>query len=281
VRSKDCYNPYIIMQSLKNKGKFFSLEKTAHTMKIILPDGNSYKWISPNSGIPKKELFFLRMVKDAVNKLLSEGKIIVPDIDRGEIKYYETPRANFITENCYEFDISGAYWRCAKDFLPSEIFEKGLTVSKITRLAALGLLARSVIKMDYTGKEFIYMDKQVNETANLFFYCSLMVSEIMQNCVQVCDGYLFFWVDAIFTSNKNDLKYIEAVLNNFDMTGKSYFCEKVESNDKAVIVYSSEHKAQKRVFLKKVKNSDFFIESFKNNQNRKHDKNQNAEIPEN
>lgn len=263
-------NPFVLLQYLKKNKIPYKIKKTLYTMEIESKLGIT-KWISNESSVPKNELFFINQLKKACEKI---DYRTYGNINSSDINYFNLPENVFTKKNCYEVDISGAYWHFAKEFLPLEVYNAGLKVSKGTRLAALGSLAKTTSYIDFDGDGFIYRETQTADTRNLFFYCAKKTSEIIHSIFQVCESPVFFWVDAVFVANKKDLDYIYAVLELNGMGGKTFFCEKIVSTDLAVNVYSKQHYKEKepeneyRVFFKQKKNSSYFINKLLN-ENRK------------
>lgn len=253
-------NPYLFMAGLKKQGMKFKIKKTLYTMEIE-SDYGVFSWISPETNIPKNELFFIKVVKEDVKN--NKNKITVPDVTQSEIKYFTFDQRTYNKTNCYEVDISGAYWNIAKLFLSDDVFQRGFKVGKLTRLASLGGLAKTTTQMDWNGSIFTDIHTETEDTRNLFFYCAKQTGEIIDSIRMVCDTALFFWVDAIFVETMQDVNYIYSVLDIHGLTGKTYICESIVSTDTEVTVFSSEHKKNKRVFFKERKNSNFFIGKFK------------------
>jgi len=251
-------NPYLFLEGLKKINEKFTIKKTLYTMEIKCRYGE-FKWISKESNIPKHELFFLKMVKENINR-----EIVLPQINISEIKYFSLPKETFEKNNCFEVDISGAYWNLAKRFLPVAIYERGLTVDKKTRLAALGGLAKTTTEMFFNGNTFENIITTTEDTRNLFFYCAYETGETMDLIRQVLNKPVFFWVDAIFTEDEKDLQYIYHILKMKNLEGKTFFCEKIISNEEKLTVYSNQHKKHKRDFFKERLNSNYFINRFKN-----------------
>lgn len=268
-------DPYTFMKGLKDSNMAFEVKKTLFTMELSCDYGD-FKWISEESELPQKELYFIKMVSDAVAGLPIDA---VDEVETRTIKYFDTRAIYGRFENCYEVDISGAYWAYAKEFLPPDIYERGLTVSKGTRLAALGGLAKTTTTMIFDGQAFTSTHTYTRPTRNFFFYCAKKTGDIVSDVLSLCDCPLFYWVDAVFTGNKNDLAYIHAVLQNNGLGFSQYFCESITADEDKVTVFSKEHydkqvtkartQAQKdnikpyRVFNKERLSSNHFIGKFK------------------
>lgn len=230
-------DPYKLMKGLKDKGMQFTMEKTLFTMNIDC-DYGKFQWISKESEIPQNELYFTSLVSNAVSKLPIN---MLPEVLPTEVKYFDTRNITGSFDNCYEVDITSAYWAFAKEFLPKDVYERGLKVSKKTRLAALGGLAKTTTTMIFDGKTFTDTHLYTKPTRNFFFHCAKKTGDVVGDVLSLCDNPLFYWVDAIFTSNEADLKYIYAVLRNSGLDYKQYFCEHVTANNEKIIVHSDEH----------------------------------------
>jgi len=254
------HNPYLLMEGLKKQGQQFTLKKTLSTLELICVYG-TFKWYDKTNILSKKDLYFPRMLRKSL-----EGFDLstIETVDISDIKYNVLPVKTFVKTNCYEVDISGAYWNIAKCFLPEHIYRRGLSVDKKVRLAALGGLAKTTTTMFFNGREFVNTSHETEKTKNLFFYCAKETGEIMDSIRQVCDTALFFWVDAMFVESERDLDYIISVLRIKNLGCKVYTCEEIISTEDRMIVRSSEHKKFERVFFKERVTSNFFIGKFKN-----------------
>ncbi len=110
------------------------------------------KYYSVNRAITKREIGFIHSVKQYIKKndihktikpLLSEGRY-------SRIQYFKYSKKLKNEDTIFEVDIDKAYWNMAYrlGIINQEIYEKGLTISKVARLATLGSLAK---------KTFVYL----------------------------------------------------------------------------------------------------------------------------
>jgi len=252
--------PYEFMKKLKEQGVKFTLRKSLFTMDIESEYG-VVNWISPESKLPRGELYFIKMVKDAASRI---DLATVEPIDRREIRYFNLDTAVGEWEDCIEIDLNGAYWEFSKWWLPAEIYERGLTVDKRTRLAALGNLAKTTTESYFDGTEY-HEDVEVKTeiTKDLFFSSAKATGDIMSILKYTCTGSIFYWVDALFVKNEVDMLLALSVIASAGLQAKTYRCEKIIATEKQITIFSLAHKKHKRVFLKERLSSNYFIGRFK------------------
>lgn len=198
-------------------------------------------------------------------------------LNLNDFKYFNSKDIEFIdnggnlkknellTEGLYEIDLSAAYWVCAKylNIINEDIYNYANNgkCSKAARLIALGNLAKQPVIMHFNGKEF-EKPQQAQElpTARLFYNCayyaSIKMHELRQ-LVQIVNpkNYLLTWVDAIFFKGDDTKKFLLQNLE-YKQTGyKIYKLDKIKRLDNKILIKSSEHKKELRVFnfQKKVK----------------------------
>ena len=244
----------------------FHIEKTTREIKFFHPftiDKCDTFLDMTNNNLPISELNFIKQVKAYCNTLELHY-----DIDREQIKYIDTIRIyeGLQIENVYEVDLNSAYWNFAykEGIISKDIYEKGLTVSKPTRLAALGALAKNVYKWNFDGKQWHISKPVEGEKANYFFRCCQLTGEIMNELKYVSGSdFIFFWVDAILFK-PSSLHLIEQYLQLNELPYKKHFCEKIKVENGLIKVYSEDWKREKENKGKRVKNPrEFFIK--KNN----------------
>ncbi len=200
-------NDLRIVDLLKKEGVPFKMEATTLTIKIYSERGN-YVYM-PGDRIPKRELYFINKVKRHVEKTLRKDFYF----DRQDISYYHfgNCKPGEVFKNCFEIDINSAYWYLAfkNGFISKEIFEEGCNknkISKKTRLASLGVLAKKTREFNYNGK--IWKPGKVTKsfTEGVFFFVAAEVGNILRRLsLLVGNQFIFFWVDAIFV--KDDASY--------------------------------------------------------------------------
>lgn len=183
-----------LIKTLKENKIPFEIDYTSST-RTIRYNGREYYFY--DNVIPQHELFFLPMVKKQVPEFL-------PAVNRSEIIYTFT---EILKKNkgknfkAYEIDLNKAFWQFAllNKFISPEIFERGLKVSKKTRLASLGACAKRTYHFKFDGKKYFLIKDQEPVTANVFFKVAYDVSKLMQELSIIAGNrFLFFWSDAIF-----------------------------------------------------------------------------------
>lgn len=176
--------------------------------------------ISNNANsFPSEELCFIKQVKSHIikNKLYEKIKPRFKKESNWEKIKYFTYNKNIpmwtqeIITDAYEIDLKSAYWEIAYEdgWISKEIYEKAnnknpktgrLYMSKDTRLAALGSLARRYEDWEFDGKKEIFLGegRDVRTEAIWFSICD-KTSRIMNQARRGAGkDFLFYWVDALF-----------------------------------------------------------------------------------
>jgi len=203
------------IESLKLAHEKFSLKKTNTTTTLTYYNVD-YKE-SKGGGIKKNELFFIQKVFKYVSENVS-GVVV----DRTKISYVKQGNLKNgykYTKDIFEIDLNGAYWNSAykKRYINKEIYLQGLKVSKVTRLVALGNLAKVVNEFTFNGKEYKHEGTIRSEaTEGVFFDCSTECDNIMKMLRIIAnDNFYFYWVDAIIfktEKTKNDIiEYLNSI----------------------------------------------------------------------
>ena len=233
----------------------FEVKKTSMTIKFFTRYGDfEFTTVDENS-LPQSELFFIKKVKDYCENLNLNF-----EVDRSQIKYIHLPRfvAGRRFENFYEIDLSSAYWNFAykEGILSESIYKQGKdgyinsrgefrTISKRTRLASLGALAKLTQHLIFDGEKWHVGKLDESPKANYFFRVAEMTGEVMQQLqILLREGFILFWVDAVFL-DKDYLQIVENYLTEKNLPYKKYFCERAESCDTYLRVYSEQHKKEK------------------------------------
>jgi len=104
--------------------------------------------------------------------------------------------------DCVEIDLKAAYWNTAYQIglLPKDLFEKGNFVSKMSRLAALGSLAKKTTVIEFDGKKEIRRPEICSPlTEHLWdIICKQVGDHMNEVSSSIGDAFMFFWVDAMF-----------------------------------------------------------------------------------
>ena len=141
---------------------------------------NKYKWTDEkNSLLPPFEIWYIGQVKKHVESLNLKF-----DVDRSKIKYIQAAKnMPYKIEDVYELDLNSAYFNCAfnNGIINELLYEKSKIVSKKTRLASLGALAKNTFVIQYTGTRFLPVKIKESKTASCFFKCCMETGELMNS----------------------------------------------------------------------------------------------------
>ena len=227
-------NPMEYIDDLKRSKIPFIMFSTTFT-KTIYVENRTY-FYSANGKLKQRELNLIRIVK-----AYAESQNFKISVDRSKINYIKVN--NFTNgiykKGLYEIDLNAAYWRLAfkYGYITEAIYYKGLNldekgnpvkpifnrygvisnhVSKMSRLIALGNLAKSKTIFKYDGEKYHAPEKEYSTlTENVFFKVSAETDAIMKTLSIIAGkDYLFYWVDAIFVKSKEAMENICDYLTN-------------------------------------------------------------------
>ncbi len=187
-----------------------------------------------------------------VNRLRMGNKVIInnfkADGSSKKIKYFyynKKCRPGMELHDVYEVDLKNAYWDTAfkMGLFDQDIYNKGLQVSKKSRLAAIGTLAKRESVVVFNGKTYEQPpDIRSVQTEFLWHTISHKIGRLMAKAARRAGhDFLFFWVDAIFIRGHQR----EAVKALFKEAGYKYTewpCEWVKFEEKGIKVHSEAKK---------------------------------------
>ena len=213
----------IKVKILKDKCNF--LYKTGFPF-VLRKTGNSYELESTmynekayKGGFTIEDLNFIKSVKNHVNKTGVAIDFIDNDFKAEQIDYIKVMdyQVGERIENLYYVDITACYWTTALilGIIDEKLYNKGLKLGKIVRLAALGSLAKVKDVWTFDGKEF-KRDEPIHstETENLWFAICKHVSDIMREIAKTLGNkFVFYWVDGIYVKNEGNA--LQDVINIF------------------------------------------------------------------
>lgn len=250
---------------LKMKIPFKKLSTTERT--IIHAEGRWGSWMNRESSFRAAELHFIKSVKEFILKHGTYKKVrnyFKKEGSTGKIKYFyynKNTSPGQTIEGVTEIDLKNAYWHTAytlpKDgttLFSEEIYKKGLTVSKKSRLAAIGSLAKVVSVWEFNGEKEIKHPPEKSETTEYLWHtiCN-KIGKIMAKGSKVAkNDFLFFWVDAIFVKNES-AKEVAELFKKHGYEVSIYPCEWVKFDDNKITVKSS----QKGKWVKRIKEEPF------------------------
>jgi hypothetical protein len=129
-----------------------------------------------------------------------------------------------------EIDVDKAYWATMLKLriISQELYERGLLVSKIGRLAAAGTLGRTIRKRIYNGWKYTKttVHEKSKDTRHLWDLTGFKVDELMQKCMKAQRSeFMFYWTDAMFIpATVANLKRVKRTIEE-----NGYFCKIVEN----------------------------------------------------
>lgn len=199
----------IIIKRFKQLGIPFRMEYTNQRTEIYSKVAN---YSNKESEFPPSELNFIRKVKDSIIK--NELYNLVPNKfttkeSKEKIRYYVNNTKYNVDEmlkDCVEIDLRSAYWEMAYrlGLLTEEIYEQGKTISKGSRLAAIGSLAKVTGIMEFDGKQEHELPSIKSElTEFLWDTICYKVGKLMNKSARAAGkDFIFVWVDAMFIRKK-------------------------------------------------------------------------------
>lgn len=174
------------------------------------------------TGIETKDLFIIQMALRDIDKAIKGDSVRVPgynnqafpDADKfpgnvaEEIKASDIQYSHFdLTKGIgrhtgvIEVDLNSAYWALAKNlgYISKRTYDRGKTVSKSARLAALGAAAKTSYLFDFDGEKEIFRNKITRPTAPAFFHLCYELGKIMRDIYNEYSPFIYGWyVDALF-----------------------------------------------------------------------------------
>ena len=222
------------------------IEETETGRKIIISDNE----------FSKKDMFFLFSVHNHAKKIKIDNYHV-----EGGIRY-NAFNANiqngFSDENFCEIDVSSAYWELAKSckIINEKTYNKGLKVSKVVRLAALGSLATSkvIYKWNIEGGRYEKIGHKRNETYPLFFYVAKRFGEWISGiCNEAREVFGFdsvagYWVDAIFCKDGDVAEFVKNKIVCGGYAFKYFPCEaSIREDESGLVTLFIKHKETGRI----------------------------------
>lgn len=238
----------LIKRLLKHKIPFKKISTNGRTL-IVTDKFGSYE--NSESMFPAKELHFIKSVKEYIIKNKTYRNVrnyFKKEGSEKKIKYfYYNKRVvpEVIFENAYEIDIKNAYWDTAYyqyNMFTEEIYNKGLSVSKKSRLAAIGSLAKTKNIEEFDGIEQRKLPPERSKRTEYLWntICKKIGKIMYQSSKVINNNFLFFWVDAVFVKDKQSAILIQKFLKKKGYHTTMAKCEWVKFNNTGIIVKCTE-----------------------------------------
>ena len=238
-------------EQLSSKTMFLYVNKMPFTM--VMSGGvtelysNEWNCKSIDKTFDSQAMNFVRKIKKYIKDNYVAMKFVDKDYKNSNIKYIDVNskiNEGDVVEGVCCLDIKSAYWRTAllMGVISREIYDKGASIHKVTRLASLGSLAKRKEVYSFDGETY----KQVEtirsyETENIWFALCARVSELMQKMIDdLGDDFLFYWVDGIyFKRSEENIKKVTEFLESCSYDVKEEPVSKVEFYKDHFLVYSN------------------------------------------
>lgn len=239
---------------LEKKVRFFirhkiPFKKFSTSERTTIVTENWGSWMNRESSFKTSELHFIKQVKEHIVKNQTYRKIRNNFLKEGstkKIKYFfynKNQRPGDYFEDIYEIDLKNAYWQTAfaLGLFDQPIYEKGLTVTKKTRLAAIGSLAKVVHRIDFDGSKEHILDPERSEKTEFLWHtiCSRIGKVMAKGSKIAKKDFLFFWVDAIFVKGES-AKALQKFFKEQGYETGMFKCEWIKFSDKQILVKSKE-----------------------------------------
>ena len=237
-----------VTEFIKFKIPFKKISTSTRT--TLITDGFG-TFENKESAFPANELHFIKSVKDYVVKNKTYQKVrnyFRKDGSEKRIKYFyynKTVKPGDIFEGCYEVDIKNCYWDTAYfhyNLFSKEIYEKGLTVSKKSRLAAIGAFAKIQLVVEFDGKNQKKLPNIRSKKTEFLWHtiCHKIGKTIYKSSKLATDDFLFFWVDGVFLKSKSQVKTLQKFLKKNGYQSSVSYCEWIKFENNGLTVKSIE-----------------------------------------
>lgn len=247
-RSSHTLKTYIRFLQSENREFTVDISHKTYTVKYK----NQTRTFSDNM-LPIEGLNLVRSVRSYVKNNNIGANFPVQTASQLRIQYICFDKRN-LSKNIVgikEVDMNRAYWETAfmKGVINQEIYDRGVELtkdgtreSKISRLVALGTLAKEVKQRKFNGvtyeKPTIIEDSAA--TRHLWDHICAGVDTVMKNCMQrLRDDFSFFWTDAIFfVPNGDNEQRIKDAIKQYGYDSKTIENEWYEFRSDACYVFS-------------------------------------------
>lgn len=208
-----------------------------------------------NESLPLGQLIYIQLVKKYILKNGLEKKI--PKIDKKNIKFYvysEEVRVGAIFKNCFELDLSSAYWETANKLglISPDLYAKAPTINPVTnepylskrvRVACIGSLAKVERKFTFNGKRLItHKPIRSIDTEHIWDYVCYKTGKVMMEAAKVAEeDFILFWTDAIFVTSEKAKRAVEKVFKQAGYDFKLKLpVKRIEFTEREILITNSE-----------------------------------------
>jgi hypothetical protein len=228
----------------------FIIKVSTYTASIEYTNANNIKLKFLSQQLNKRAFIGSQIVKRDLLKYTANE---VPQIDEKRLNYFSQNLQESNFKKIINIDLKNAYATVLYNdgFICEDSYNYLLTLPKIDRLAAVGMLAYKKDCFAYSGGKLVNNYIEKGEYSSVFFYAVRKTHEVMNEISKILGkNFLFSWVDGIYFTEVNEnilsacqllesLKYPFKIeyLNNF-------ICE--EKKDFYFVTFEKE--SEKKVF---------------------------------
>ncbi len=228
------------LKMYREMGIKYTFRTSGSSLYVESDAGKDY---SCSRAISKKEIGFIHTVKQYIknNDIHKTVKPIIKESRYNRIQYFKYAKGLTDTGKIYEIDITKAYWNMALrlGIINAEIYEKGLTISKVARLATLGSLAKKTYSYRFDGKREVRLPVQKSDdTKHLWFNICHELGKVMDQARHIAgDSFIFYWVDGIYVTDKDVAHEIEEFFKDNDFPATMRIMKRVVVDRKSNRLY--------------------------------------------
>ncbi len=226
---------FTVVESCREAKIPFEFHVNNNTYTIVSSIG---KYFCTANKIPMRELSFVKEVKDYIKKNDIEHRIRnnYPTTKEKEtvysnIKYfdYKVPKKSIrYYHDLYEIDINAAYWDTALKLgiITPDLYKKGLSKHKKTRLAALGSLAKRTKIFLCNKIGHMHLDDILRKSTEYLWFkiCEHLGKTMFKAERVIGNNFLFYWVDGIYVRGE---RAAADVAMAFEKDGYGYKVRKI------------------------------------------------------
>ncbi len=157
------------------------------------------------------------------------------DINKDEVRYYDSNLQPMKTDKIFNVDLKSAYATILRNsgLITNKTFNYICSLSKPDRLAAVGMLASHKYNFNYIHDNIESFSEEKNEMEAYFYFCVNKTFEIMTELKKICGkSYLFCWVDSVYYSDYSKTKEVVKYLKSIKFHSSFEILSKVEVTDK-------------------------------------------------
>jgi hypothetical protein len=182
----------------------FVIKVSTYTASIEYTNANNIKLKFLSQQLNKRAFIGSQIVKRDLLKYTANE---IPQIDEKRLNYFSHNLQESNFKKIINIDLKNAYATVLFNdgFICEDSYNYLLTLPKIDRLAAVGMLAYKKDCFAYSGGKLVdnYIEK--GEYSSVFFYAVRKTHEVMNEISKILgSNFLFSWVDGIYFTEINE-----------------------------------------------------------------------------